>query len=84
MVLEVRVREPWVRRAVNSYCKCRVSRNCHVLCEALACDGRADKSVAQRGIMGFEPRATRPGYIYNPERNPNVAPPDLPIDPGDL
>ena len=34
--------------------------------------------------MGFEPRAARHGYIYNPERNPsldpNVAPPDLPID----
>ena len=49
-----------------------------------SCDGWADKSVAQRGIMGFEPRAARHGYIYNPERNPsfdpNVAPPDLPID----
>ena len=49
-----------------------------------SCDGRADKSVAQRGIVGFEPRAARHGYIYNPERNPsfdpNVAPPDLPID----
>ena len=44
-----------------------------------SCDGRADKSVAQRGIVGFEPRAARHGYIYNPERNPsldpNVAPP---------
>ena len=46
-----------------------------------SCDGRADKSVAQRGIMGFEPRAARKGYICNPERDPNfLAPPDLPID----
>ena len=46
-----------------------------------SCDGRADKSVAQRGIVGFEPRAARHGYIYNPERNPNVAfLTDLPID----
>ena len=46
-----------------------------------SCDGRANKSVAQRGIMGFEPRAARHGYIYNPERNPNVAfLTDLPID----
>lgn len=30
-----------------------------------SCDGRADKSVAQRGIMamGFEPSAARKGYI---------------------
>ena len=27
------------------------------------CDGRADKSVAQRGIMGFEPAQARRGYI---------------------
>ena len=26
-----------------------------------SCDGRADKSVAQRGIMGFEPRSARRG-----------------------
>jgi hypothetical protein len=43
-------------------------------------DGRADKTVAQRGIMGFEPRAARQGYIYNPERNPNGFLTDLPID----
>ena len=35
-------------------------------------DGRADKSVAQRGIMGFEPRSARIGYVYNPDRNPNL------------
>ena len=48
-----------------------------------SCDGRADKSVAQRGIMGFEPRAARNGYIYNPERNPNLLDSsaiDLPVD----
>ena len=37
-----------------------------------SCDGRADKSVAQRGIMGFEPSQARRGYIYNPDRNPNL------------
>ena len=37
-----------------------------------SCDGRADKSVAQRGIMGFEPRSARIGYVYNPDRNPNL------------
>ena len=37
-----------------------------------SCDGRADKSVAQRGIMGFEPSAARKGYVYNPDRNPNL------------
>ena len=37
-----------------------------------SCDGRADKSVAQRGIMGFEPAHARRGYIYNPDRNPNL------------
>ena len=48
-----------------------------------SCDGRADKSVAQRGIMGFEPRAARKGYDYNPDRNPNLldsSATDLPID----
>ena len=31
--------------------------------------------------MGFGPRAARQGYIYNPERNPNLAfLTDLPID----
>jgi hypothetical protein len=34
-----------------------------------SCDGRADKSVAQRGIMGWEPAHARRGYIYNPDRN---------------
>ena len=43
-------------------------------------DGRADKSVAQRGILGFEPTSARKGYIYNPDRNPNLALPDLPTD----
>jgi hypothetical protein len=37
-----------------------------------SCDGRADKSVAQRGIMGFEPRSARIGYVYNPDRNPSL------------
>jgi hypothetical protein len=37
-----------------------------------SCDGRANKSVAQRGIMGWEPRSARIGYIYNPDRNPNL------------
>ena len=32
-----------------------------------SCDGRANKSIAQRGIMGFEPAQARKGYIYNPE-----------------
>ena len=45
------------------------------------CDGRADKSVAQRGIMGFEPVSARIGYVYNPDRNPSLAmPADLPVD----
>ena len=45
-------------------------------------DGRANKSIAQRGIMGFEPRSARKGYIYNPDRNPNLLdmPADLPVD----
>jgi hypothetical protein len=43
-----------------------------------SCDGRADKSVAQRGIMGFEPRSARRGYIYNPDRNPNLL--DMPTE----
>ena len=33
---------------------------------------RASPSVAQRGIMGWEPRSARIGYIYNPDRNPNL------------
>ena len=37
-----------------------------------SCDGRANKSIAQRGIMGFEPAQARKGYIYNPYRNPNL------------
>ena len=37
-----------------------------------SCDRRADKSVAQRGIMGFEPRSARIGYVYNPDRNPSL------------
>ena len=47
-----------------------------------SCDGRADKSVAQRGIMGFEPRSARIGYVYNPDRNPNLLdmPAELPVD----
>ena len=47
-----------------------------------SCDGRADKSVAQRGIMGFEPAQARRGYIYNPDRNPNLLdiPAELPVD----
>ena len=47
-----------------------------------SCDGRADKSIAQRGIMGFEPAQARKGYIYNPERNPNLLdmPAELPVD----
>ena len=47
-----------------------------------SCDGRADKSVAQRGIMGFEPSQARRGYIYNPDRNPNLLdmPAELPVD----
>ena len=45
-----------------------------------SCDGRANKSVAQRGIMGFEPSAARKGYLYNPERNPNLALMHLPVD----
>ena len=43
-----------------------------------SCDGRADKSVAQRGIMGFEPRSARIGYVYNPDRNPNLL--DMPAE----
>jgi hypothetical protein len=37
-----------------------------------SCDGRINKTIAQCGIMGFEPRAARSGYVYNPERNPNI------------
>ena len=38
--------------------------------------------MAQRGIMGFEPAHTRRGYIYNPDRNPNLLdmPAELPVD----
>ena len=46
-----------------------------------SCDGRADKSVAQRGIMGFEPRSARIGYVYNPDRNPNLL--DMPSSESD-
>jgi hypothetical protein len=45
-----------------------------------SCDGRANKSVAQRGIMGFEPRSARRGYIYNPDSNPNLLEAELPVD----
>ena len=47
-----------------------------------SCDGRANKTIAQRGIMGFEPRSARKGYVYNPDRNPNLLdmPADLPVD----
>ena len=46
-----------------------------------SCDGRANKTIAQRGIMGFEPRSARKGYIYNPDRNPSLAmPANLPVD----
>ena len=46
-----------------------------------SCDGRANKSIAQRGIMGFEPAQARKGYVYNPDRNPNLdMPADLPLD----
>ena len=43
-----------------------------------SCDGRADKSVAQRGIMGFEPEHARRGYIYNLDRNPNLL--NMPVE----
>ena len=36
-------------------------------CPKPRCDGRADKTIAQRGIMGFEPAQARKGYIYNPQ-----------------
>ena len=47
-----------------------------------SCDGRTDKSVAQRGIIGFEPAHARRGSIYNPDRNPNLLdmPAELPVD----
>ena len=45
-----------------------------------SCDVRANKSIAQRGIMSFEPSAARRGYLYNPGRNPNLALANLPID----
>ena len=41
-------------------------------------DGRADKSVAQRSILGFEPAQARRGFIYNPDRNPNLL--DMPAE----
>eukprot|EP00966_Prymnesium_polylepis_P071029 1649892-Prymnesium_polylepis.1 len=47
-------------------------------CQKPSCDGRANKSVAQRGIMGFEPAHARRGYIYNPDRNPNLL--DMPTE----
>ena len=43
-----------------------------------SCDGRANKSIAQRGIMGFELARARKDYVYNPERNPNLL--DMPVD----
>jgi len=43
-----------------------------------SCDGRANKTIAQRGIMGFEPRSARIGYVYNPDRNPNLL--DMPAE----
>ena len=46
-----------------------------------SCDGRSDKSVAQRGILGFEPSAAHREYIYNPDRNPNLM--DMPAEPPD-
>ena len=41
-------------------------------------NGFASKSKAQRGIMGFEPRSARIGYVYNPDRNPNLL--DMPAE----
>ena len=35
-------------------------------CPKPRCDGRANKSIAQRGIMGFEPAQARKGYITTP------------------
>ena len=46
-----------------------------------SCDGRADKSVAQRGIMGFEPRSARIGYVYNPDGNASLL--DMPSSESD-
>ena len=37
--------------------------------------------MAQRGIMGFEPRSARIGYVYNPDRNPNLL--DMPSSKSD-
>jgi len=46
-----------------------------------SCDGRANKTIAQRGIMGFEPAQARKGYVYNPDRNPSLdMPAELPVD----
>ena len=48
-----------------------------------SCDGRINKTIAQRGIMGFEPSATRgANYVYNPDRNPNLLdlPAKLPVE----
>ena len=51
-------------------------------CPKPRCDGRANKTIAQRGIMGFEPAQARIGYSYNPERNPNLldTPTEVPPD----
>ena len=43
-----------------------------------SCDGRANKTIAQRGIMGFELAEARKGYVYNPDRNPNLL--DMPAE----
>ena len=43
-----------------------------------SCDGRANKTIAQRGVLGFEPRSARIGYVYNPDRNPNLL--DMPAE----
>ena len=47
-------------------------------CPKPRCDGRANQSIAHRGIMGFEPAQARIGYIYNPDRNPNLL--DMPTE----
>ena len=39
--------------------------------------------MAQRGVLGFEPRLRLAGgYVYNPDRNPNLLdmPAELPVD----
>ena len=48
-----------------------------------SCDGRSNKSIAQRGIIGFEPRAARgANYVYNPDHNPTLLdlPAKLPVE----